>query len=101
MSSISPVGSQPAVESPSGTQQQFGILGASLDTIAGMLSMSPTDLQAALKSGRSISDLAQQKGVSLDSIVQSVDRLDPRSPRVSRARGWGGHRPRPAGSARR
>jgi hypothetical protein len=38
-----------------------------------MLSMSPTDLQSALKSGQSIADLASQKGVSLDSIVQSVE----------------------------
>ena len=74
MSSISPVGPQQAAESLSGTTQPpFGVLGTSLDTIAGMLSMSPSDLQAALKSGQSISDLASQKGVSLDSIVQSVE----------------------------
>ena len=77
MSSISPVGSQPAdvsgISPVSGmSPPPAGYLHGTLDGIAGMLSMSTPDLRAALKSGSSIADLAAQKGVSLDSIVRSV-----------------------------
>lgn len=78
MSSISPVGSQPTsvsgVEPVSGASPPpYGYLHGTLDTIAGALSMSTQDLRTALKSGQSISDLASAKGVSLNSIAQTVE----------------------------
>lgn len=78
MSSISPVGSDPAAVSGvapvSGmSPPPVGYLHGTLDGIAGMLSMSTPDLRTALKSGQSIADLASAKGVSLSSIVQNVE----------------------------
>jgi hypothetical protein len=48
-------------------------LDGTLDGIAGMLSMSPAALRSALKQGSSITDLAQQQGVSRDDLVKSVE----------------------------
>ena len=45
----------------------------SLDGVAGMLSMPTTDLRTALKQGSSIADIAAQKGISRDAIVQSIE----------------------------
>jgi hypothetical protein len=51
----------------------YAFLQGTLDGVAGMLSMSPTDLKSSLKQGESISDLAAQSGVSRSSIVQYVE----------------------------
>lgn len=70
MSSISPLGPQPAAVSG---VEPASYLSGTLDGVAGMLSMSTSDLQSALKSGSSIADLASSKGVSLSSIVQNIE----------------------------
>jgi hypothetical protein len=44
---------------------------AELDAVAGVLKMTPSDLQAQLRSGKSLSDLEQAKGVS-DSAVKAA-----------------------------
>jgi hypothetical protein len=72
MSSILPIGSQ-AVSYAYGGGSTSSDTQSSLGGIAGMLSMSPTDLQSSLKSGKSISDVASAKGVSTDSITQYVE----------------------------
>jgi hypothetical protein len=48
-------------------------LNGTLDGIAQSLSLSPDALRSALSQGQSITDLAQQQGVSRDSLVQSVE----------------------------
>ena len=48
-------------------------LNGTLDGIAQQLSMTPDALRQALAGGSSITDLAQQAGVSRDSLVQSVE----------------------------
>lgn len=77
MSSIQPVGQQPSavsgVEPTSMTSPPpASYLQGTLDGVAGMLSMSTSNLQTDLKSGQSIADIASQKGVSTNSIVQYI-----------------------------
>lgn len=48
-------------------------LDGTLDGIAQQLSMTPDALRAELGQGASITDLAQQKGVSRDDLVKSVE----------------------------
>lgn len=48
-------------------------LNGTLDGIAQQLSMSPDALRSALGQGASITDLAQQQGVSRDDLVKSVE----------------------------
>ena len=45
---------------------------AGMDAAAKALGMSSTDLQTALKSGQSLSDLAKSKGVSLDTLAADI-----------------------------
>jgi len=79
MSSLAPIGWQPPTEVTGITPTTMAsppptaYLQGTLSGVASMLSMSPTDLRAALKQGSSIADLAQQKGVSRDSIVQYIE----------------------------
>ena len=49
-----------------------GMLKAGMDAAAKALGMSSTDLQTALKSGQSLSDLAKSKGVSLDTLTADI-----------------------------
>lgn len=46
--------------------------GASLTTIAGALNMTEADLQSALQAGKSVADLAKEKGVALQTIVDAL-----------------------------
>jgi hypothetical protein len=79
MSSLSPVGWQPPTQ-VSGAEPMTmmsapptAYMQGTLHGVAGMLSMSTTDLRTALKQGSSISDIASQKGVGRDAIVQSIE----------------------------
>jgi hypothetical protein len=72
MSSILPLGSSPAYTYGSSTSQSSDLQSV-LGGVAGMLSMSPSDLQSAMKSGQSIASVAQSKGVSTDSITQYLE----------------------------
>jgi len=49
-----------------------GMRKAGMDAAAKDLDMSSTDLQAALKNGQSLSDLAKSKGVSLDALTADI-----------------------------
>ena len=49
-----------------------GMLKAGMDAAAKALGMSSTDLQTALKSGQSLSDLAKSKGVGLDTLTADI-----------------------------
>ncbi|MBV8258534.1 MAG: hypothetical protein JO073_12020 [Actinobacteria bacterium] len=79
MSSLSPIGYQTPSETTGVTPTTMAspppapYLQGTLDGVASLLSMSTDSLRSALKSGQSISDLAQQKGVSRDSIVQYIE----------------------------
>lgn len=78
MSSLPPIG-QPPVQvngvepttstSPPPVSYMQGTLGG----IASMLSLSPSDLQHALKSGSSVADLAAASGVSRSSVAQYIE----------------------------
>jgi hypothetical protein len=46
-----------------------GFLGAGLDTAAKTLGMSSADLRTALRDGSSIADVAKQKGVDVDKVI--------------------------------
>lgn len=46
--------------------------GASVTTIAGALNMTEADLQSALQSGKTVADLATEKGVALQTIVDAL-----------------------------
>jgi hypothetical protein len=79
MSSLSPVGWQPPTQ-VSGVEPTSmmsapptAYMQGTLDGVAGMLSMSTPDLRSALKQGSSIADIASQKGISRDAIVQSIE----------------------------
>ncbi|MDW8394851.1 MAG: hypothetical protein RMM31_01250 [Anaerolineae bacterium] len=45
---------------------------ASLNTIASTLNMSVAELQTELRSGKSVADIAQAKGVSLDAVIEAL-----------------------------
>lgn len=46
--------------------------GASLPTIAGLLNMTEAELQSALQAGQTVADLATEKGVALQTIVDAL-----------------------------
>jgi len=50
----------------------FGVGGSLLGTVAKALGMNATDLQAELQAGKSVADVAQEKNVSLDTVVNAV-----------------------------
>ena len=75
--SIGAIGSNQATATQQVQQTQHhhghgGMLKAGMDAAAKALGMSNTDLQAALKSGQSLSDLAKSKGVSLDTLTAAI-----------------------------
>jgi uncharacterized protein YidB (DUF937 family) len=49
-----------------------GMRKAGMDAAAKALGMSTSDLQTALRSGQSMSDLAKSKGVSLDTLTADI-----------------------------
>lgn len=75
MSSISPIGGPTqftGVDQSSSTAPPNYLMGT-LNGVAGMLSMSPADLEKALASGQSVADIAQSKGVSTGAIVSYIE----------------------------
>lgn len=75
MSSISPIGGPTqftGIDQSSSTTPPTYLMGT-LNGVAGMLSMSPADLQKALASGQSVADIAQSKGVSTGAIVSYIE----------------------------
>jgi hypothetical protein len=71
-------------------------LAGTLDGIAQQLSMTPAELRGSLAGGASITDLAEQQGVSRDSLVKSVE-SQPAEPSGARARAARRDHPRPDG----
>ena len=51
---------------------QSGVRKAGMDAAAQALGLSSTDLRSALKSGQSLSALAQSKGVSTDTLAAAI-----------------------------
>jgi polyhydroxyalkanoate synthesis regulator phasin len=50
----------------------LGVLKQALDTTAGALGMNADDLKAELKTGKSVADVATEKGVSLDDVTKAL-----------------------------
>lgn len=46
--------------------------GATLSTLASALQLSVSELQAELQSGKSVADIAQAKGISLDAVIEAL-----------------------------
>lgn len=63
---------RPPADSGSPVQNDGGLKGAALEAAADVLGMSMEELKAYLKTGEPLADLAEQKGISLDTLTDAV-----------------------------